>query len=236
MKLPRFAASTGNLRITPLHLHLAALGLLCVLNLALVTRVVLAWERVRAGDAEQLAQHQSAYQAMVLKTRPLRGLDKKILQARKDQAQFYSRRFPTSYSAIAGELGKLATQDKVLLSRVQYAQGKPQFDLAEVRMDGSLSGDYTSVAHFINDMERDKLFFVVDALALSGQQSGMVNLRIRVSTWMRLGMDADPDFGAGHPTSGAAKHSAPAAHAAHAARPAAQPAQRAQKPTPQGRL
>ena len=194
MKLHPFGNSSSfggrKLRITALHVHLAAVGLLCVLNLVLLTRVVLAWQRVRAGDADQLAQHQAAYQAMLLKTRPLRGLDKKILQARKDQSKFYAQRFPASYSAIAGELGTLATKDKVLLSRVQYAQGKPQFDVAEVRMDGSLSGDYTSVAYFINDIERDKLFFVIDAIAISGQQSGMVNLRIRVSTWMRLGVAA----------------------------------------------
>ncbi len=215
------SSTASSLRITPLHLHLAAVGLLCLLNLVLLTRVVLAWERVRAGDAEQLAQHQAAYQAMLLKTRPLRGLDKKILQARKDQSKFYAQRFPASYSAIAGELGTLATKDKVLLSRVQYAQGKPQFDLAEVRMDGSLSGDYTSVAYFINDIERDKLFFVIDAIALSGQQSGMVNLRIRVSTWMRLGVaaaDADTK------SSGASTH-----HAAQHLHPP-------QKTTSQGRL
>ena len=198
-----------SLRISPLHLHLAAVGLLCVLNLVVLTRVVLAWQRVRAGDAAQLAQHQAAYQAMLLKTRPLRGLDKKILQARKDQSHFYARRFPDNYSTIAGELGTLATKDKVLLSRVQYAQGKPQFDLAEVRMDGSLSGDYTAVAYFINDIERDKLFFVIDTIALSGQQSGMVNLRIRVSTWMRLGAAAaatEADGNAAQPKHSKHKH------------------------------
>ena len=220
LKLPGLSTASS-LRITPLHLHLAAVGLLCLLNLILLTRVVLAWERVRAGDAEQLAQHQAAYQAMLLKTRPLRGLDKKIVQAREDQSRFYAQRFPASYSEIAGELGTLATKDKVLLSRVQYDQGKPQFDLAEVRMDGSLSGDYTSVAYFINDIERDKLFFVIDAIALSGQQSGMVNLRIRVSTWMRLGVAAaDAD----QKSSSASTHRT--AHHAH----------QQQKPTPQGRL
>jgi hypothetical protein len=220
LKLPG-SSTASSLRITPLHLHLAAVGLLCLLNLVLLTRVVLAWERVRAGDAEQLAQHQAAYQAMLLKTRPLRGLDKKIVQARKDQSKFYAQRFPASYSAIAGELGTLATKDKVLLSRVQYAQGKPQFDLAEVRMDGSLSGDYTSVAYFINDIERDKLFFVIDAIALSGQQSGMVNLRIRVSTWMRLGVAAaDTD----------------AKSSSASTRRTAQHPHKPQKNTPQGRL
>ena len=39
--------------------------------------------------------------------------------------------------------------------------------------------------HFINGLERDQTFFVIRAMALTGQQGGMVNLRLRVSTWLR---------------------------------------------------
>jgi hypothetical protein len=38
---------------------------------------------------------------------------------------------------------------------------------------------------FVNALERDKTFFVIRAMALTGQQGGLVNLRLRVSTWMR---------------------------------------------------
>ena len=40
---------------------------------------------------------------------------------------------------------------------------------------------------FINGLERDQTFFVIRAMALTGQQGGMVNLRLRVSTWLRPG-------------------------------------------------
>ena len=39
--------------------------------------------------------------------------------------------------------------------------------------------------HFINGMERSETFFVIRAMALTGQQSGTVNLRLQFSTWMR---------------------------------------------------
>jgi hypothetical protein len=38
--------------------------------------------------------------------------------------------------------------------------------------------------HFLNGLERDKTFFVVKALALNGQQSGVVNLRLRFTTYL----------------------------------------------------
>jgi hypothetical protein len=38
---------------------------------------------------------------------------------------------------------------------------------------------------FINSLERDHTFFVIRAMALAGQQAGQVNLRLRVSTWLR---------------------------------------------------
>ncbi|HEX4022532.1 MAG TPA: hypothetical protein VHX63_15405 [Acidobacteriaceae bacterium] len=174
------------MRVTALHWHYAGIVLLCVLNVVLLTRVVLAWNRVRAGDAEQLQQREVDYKAILLKTRPLRGLDKKIDIAKTDQARFYQDRFPENDSTVAAELGALAAKNKVLLSGVRYAHGKPEEGLYEVRMDASLSGDYAPIVRFINDLERDKIFFVITSIALSGQQSGAVNLRMQLNTYERL--------------------------------------------------
>ena len=38
---------------------------------------------------------------------------------------------------------------------------------------------------FVNSLERDQVFFVIRAMSLTGQQGGLVNLRLRVSTWLR---------------------------------------------------
>jgi hypothetical protein len=52
-------------------------------------------------------------------------------------------------------------------------------------MDASVSGDYRPIVEFINGLERDKMFFLVNGINLSGQQTGMVNLRIRLTTYLR---------------------------------------------------
>jgi hypothetical protein len=38
---------------------------------------------------------------------------------------------------------------------------------------------------FINSLERDKMFFVIYGVTLTGQQSGTVNLRLRLATYLR---------------------------------------------------
>jgi hypothetical protein len=52
-------------------------------------------------------------------------------------------------------------------------------------MDASLSGDYRPLVLFINSLERDKMFFVIYGLTLTGQQSGTVGLRLRLTTYLR---------------------------------------------------
>ena len=186
LKLP----ALPRIRITALHWHYAGIFLLCALNIFLMIHVALAWQRVRAGDADKLLRREVAYKAMLLKTRPLRGLDKKIDVARAGQAEFYKDRFPENYSTVLTELGTLAAKNNVLLSRVQYAQAKPNEGLYEVRMDASLSGDYAPIVRFINELERDRIFFVINSIALSGQQSGVVNLRMRLTTYLQTAADA----------------------------------------------
>ena len=57
--------------------------------------------------------------------------------------------------------------------------------LTQVSIDASVSGDYRPIVLFINAVERDKVFFVINGINLTGQQTGQVNLRIRLTTYLR---------------------------------------------------
>ena len=175
-----------NIRITAKHWHYAALVLLLLLNAVLAVRLAVAWKRVSEGDTARLEQREAQYRAMQLKTRPLRGLDKKIQQAKTDQQAFYTKRFPATDSQVLKELGTLAVKNNVLLARGQYAHGKPNQGLIELRMDASLSGDYAPIVRFINGLERDRIFFLIRGIALNGQQNGVVSLRMILSTYLRV--------------------------------------------------
>ncbi len=114
----------------------------------------------------------------------MRGLPQKVATSKEQAAGFYEKRLPSDYSPFIGELGSLAQKDNVRISNVQYAQAPVSHDLAEVRMNASLSGDYTPVMRFINGLERDKMFFVINGLTLAGSQGGQVNLRLRLTTYI----------------------------------------------------
>ena len=58
-------------------------------------------------------------------------------------------------------------------------------------MDASLSGDYRPLVLFMNGLERDKMFFVISGVTLTGQQSGTVGLRLRLTTYLRAPVGAE---------------------------------------------
>ena len=63
-------------------------------------------------------------------------------------------------------------------------------ELTEMKIDARLSGDYRPLVLLLNSLERDKMFFVINGVTLTGQQSGTVNLRLRLTTYLRGGMPA----------------------------------------------
>ncbi|HET9099376.1 MAG TPA: hypothetical protein VFN62_03215 [Acidobacteriaceae bacterium] len=175
----------ANTRITAQHWHYGMIIVLLFVNLTLAVRLGFAWNRARQGDAARIAESQSQYRAIKLKTTPLRGLERKIEQAKMDQQAFYDKRFPANDSQVLTELGALAVKNNVLLARAQYGHRKPQQGLVEMDIEANLSGDYAPVVRFINGLERDKHFFLIDGVALTGQQSGVVSLRMRLTTFLR---------------------------------------------------
>jgi hypothetical protein len=52
-------------------------------------------------------------------------------------------------------------------------------------MDAGISGEYPQIMHFVNSLERNQIFFIIRAMSLTGQQGGLVSLRLQVSTWLR---------------------------------------------------
>jgi len=117
---------------------------------------------------------------------PLHGMDKKLDLARQEIADFYKERFPRQYSAVSTELGKVASETGVRVSQISY-DPKPADvpDVQQVTINANLDGDYLQVVRFINTLERDKMFFMVDSLTLAQEQGGMVRLQVRLETYLR---------------------------------------------------
>ncbi len=174
---------------TALNLHLAGGAALAVLVLVLAVKVVLAVHAAGATDSASYQQGEIHYAQLHAQMAHLQGLPQKVDTARNDGAHFYETRVAPNYSTIAQELGAAAVKNQVRLARAQYMPSAAVDGLTEVRIDAGLSGDYAPMMHFINDLERDKnhVFFIIDGLTFTGQQGGLVNLRLRLSTYLQSG-------------------------------------------------
>jgi Tfp pilus assembly protein PilO len=170
---------------SPLPWHYAGAVLLLLVVVGLGIRLGLDWAATSGSSTDALANRQVQLKALDLQTAPLRGLGKRVEESRAQIRGFKEKRIPASYSLIATRIGELQVQSGVRLTRVQYTQGPPGSDLTEISMDAGISGEYPQIMRFVNALERDRTFFVIRAMALTGQQAGLVNLRLRVSTWLR---------------------------------------------------
>ncbi len=179
-----------DLRQTRKHvkLTLAALVLLDVVALGVYFSPLVGSQRSRG---EQLSQLWAELQQKTQEVEPLRGLDKKIPVARKQIDDFYKERLPSEESTISAEIGKLAQQSGVRIGNVKYVGKDPEpVGIRPVLIEASLSGDYLQLVRFINSLERDQLFFLVNSVVLGGEQGGVVKLELKMETFIRTGTGA----------------------------------------------
>lgn len=174
---------------TVLNLHLAGTVVLAALVLTLAVKAGLAVHAASATNSDAYQQEQIRLMQLRAQMAHLQGLPQKVDQSRDDASRFYETRIAPNYSTIAEQLGGAAIKDQVRLSRAEYSPSPAVDGLTEVRIDASLSGNYTPLMHFINDIERDKnhVFFIIDGVTFTGQQGGLVNLRLKLSTYLQAG-------------------------------------------------
>jgi Tfp pilus assembly protein PilO len=141
---------------------------------------------------QQLQQMGSEIQIKTRQVEPLRDVDKKIATARQQIDDFYKKRLPGQDSAIAAELGKLATQSGVKIGQIKYGSKEtekeaPPEGLQPVKIEADFSGDYLQLVRLVNSVERAPLFFIIDSVELGGEQAGVVRLQLKLETYLKTG-------------------------------------------------
>lgn len=178
--------STWRERLTsPLTWHYVVFSVLLVGVIALSVRFGLDWAAISSHTHDAILDKQIQLHALKAETEPLRGLDKRLDLTRDQIKQFHAKRIPANYSTIAAQIGNLEVASGVRPSSIHYAQRPAGDNLTEIVLDAGITGEYPQIMKFINSLERDKIFFVITGMSLTGQQAGMVNLRLQVSTWLR---------------------------------------------------
>jgi type IV pilus assembly protein PilO len=144
------------------------------------------------GSAESRREEMNTLQAeLITKTRqvaPLKDLPQKVVLASHQITEFYKKRFPSQESQILTELGKLAAANGVTIDQGKYKVKEAEAGgLERVEIEADFGGNYTSLAKFINALERDEMFFIINNVTLGGQQQGPVKLSVKLETYLKAG-------------------------------------------------
>jgi type IV pilus assembly protein PilO len=166
-----------------LKLALAVMAAVDVIALAVYVSPLVGSAETRRMELNRLQGE------LILKTKqvaPLQNLPEKVHLAGEQIADFYKSRLPAHSSEIYTELGKLTAADGVNIEGIKTKEkdevvGK----LIPVEIEADLSGNYTSLAKFINAMERDEMFFIINNVTLGGQQQGPVKLTVKLETYLK---------------------------------------------------
>lgn len=119
---------------------------------------------------------------------PLRGMDKKVVTAQGQIDEFYKTRFASKGSEIYDELGKIQAQTGAKIQDVKYKPDDPEpTGLQRVTIDADLSGGYLQLVRFLNALERDQMFFIVNSVTLGSEQGQNVKLGIKLETYLKAG-------------------------------------------------
>lgn len=165
-------------------------ALAVLLGVDIVAVVVLLSPLVGSQESRRMELNQlwSELQTKTRQVEPLNNLDKKVLTANRQIADFYKKRLPTQDSQIAVQFGKLAAASGVTIDQAKYKAGETEVGrLQPVEMDADLSGNYVSLAKFINSLERDDMLFIISGIELGGEQTGPIKLQMKLETYLKAG-------------------------------------------------
>jgi type IV pilus assembly protein PilO len=166
----------------------SALGVL--LGVDLVAVIVLFSPLIGSTNSrrQELNRLWAELQVKTRQVEPLKNLPQKVVLANRQITDFYKTRFPAQDSQIATELGKLAAADGVTIYSAKYkAHDVGPGHLQPIEIEATLSGNYVSLARFINALERDEMFFIISSVTLGGEQSGPIRLQVKVETYLKVG-------------------------------------------------
>jgi Tfp pilus assembly protein PilO len=170
-------------------------ALAVMLGVDLVAAVILFSPLVGSTESRR-QQLNDAWIQLQVKTRqvqPLENLPKKVVTAHQQVIDFYAKRFPSQDSQIATEFGKLAVTEGVTLEQAKYdvktVREKENIPggLQPYAIEADLAGSYVSLARFINALERDQMFFIINSVTLASEQQGPIKLQMKVETYLKAG-------------------------------------------------
>lgn len=168
---------------------LSALAVLLVLDAALL---ILGWRagqssaQAKKDEARQLATQEQLLEKDVARAEAIRN---HMSEVRHNCDRFYQEQFlpaASGYSSLETDLGEIAAHAGLKTTGVTFKQNPVEKrGVVEVQINASVEGDYPSLIHFINGLERSKNFYLLNNLALASGSSGSIRLNLELRTYFR---------------------------------------------------
>lgn len=172
---------------------ITTLAVLACIDAAAAIYLLLPLRGAAAQPAQVQQQAEEEYRQLSHTTVPLRGIDQKLAVAQKADAHFLQTRLPSRYSDVVAELGKLASANHIHITSVSYKPDPGQLNNIEnLEIHAGLAGPYVNIVKFMNAVERDKMFFIIDSVGLTGERSGRgssngeVRLDMKLDAYLRI--------------------------------------------------
>jgi hypothetical protein len=166
-----------------------ALALLVAADLCLAFFL---WQSSREGAQSMRAQRdRSAIQAELLRADIERGKQIRAVlpQVGADCDTFYRESFlnaASGYSSIQTDLNSIAAKAGVRTSGLTFQQRVVEGrGVTEITIKTGVDADYPSLVRFINNIERSKIFYLLDDLRLTSATPGMIRLEFSLHTYFR---------------------------------------------------
>jgi Tfp pilus assembly protein PilO len=158
-----------------------------VINLALLVYLLWPGTSHAAQQADEAALQQK-YATLKLEVERWQASNPE--NTREDLKRLYAEDVPARWSQISQQIEKLLKENGVSAQSIHYVPDNDEKsalpNVQRIKIDTSVTGDYTKVAKFINAMEQNKLLFIIDKISLSGQaEGGTVTLQITFNTFLK---------------------------------------------------
>ncbi len=141
-------------------------------------------------EAVRLKSQEKLYRADVTRGQKIRD---SLAEARNESDNFYESTFPdaaTGYSVVEADLDSIAAKSGLADESVKFKQKDlKDHGVTEITISETVEGDYPSILHFIDGIERSKKFYLLRDLSLNSASttagSGGIRLTLELQTYFR---------------------------------------------------
>ena len=186
----RMAASSSRSTTTHTHARLqTALGILLLLNGVLVFFLFRSPGLTAAERQKEVARLESQQRTAESRVQHLMELKKKVQDATQNEQKFSQANFlsrSSAFSAMLTDLEQLASDNHLQPSTATYHlnEGDNKLGWTNVEVALEVDGDYPNLVRFLNQLEKSKLFWIIESLDVSGQQGSKLRLNLQAATYL----------------------------------------------------